>query len=81
MNCPICKHGETIRSTATIALDRVDPASGVSVTIVFRGVPAEVCDNCGEQFVDEPTTREVLRQADHAVRSGVQLEVRQYAAA
>ncbi|MDX2130987.1 MAG: type II toxin-antitoxin system MqsA family antitoxin [Planctomycetota bacterium] len=74
MNCPICKHGRTHPGKVTVTLDRG------SATIVFRSVPAEVCENCGEQFVDEATTRELLRQADASVKAGAEIEVRSFAA-
>jgi YgiT-type zinc finger domain-containing protein len=75
MRCTICKHGQTVPSKVTVTLDREGS------TIVFRQVPAEVCESCGEQYVDEKTTAEMLQQAAHAVRAGVEVEVRAYAAA
>lgn len=74
MKCPICKHGQTQPGLITVTLDR-DGA-----TVVFKGVPAEVCDNCGEEFVDSATTAELLKQAEVAVKSGIQVQVRAYAA-
>jgi hypothetical protein len=48
--------------------------------LVFKGVPAQVCQNCGEAYVDDATTRLVLQKAEEAARSGVQVDVRQFAA-
>ena len=31
--------------------------------LVVRDVPAEACENCGEAYVDEATTEELLRLA------------------
>jgi len=76
MNCPICKHGQTLPGKASVTL-----SDAASVTIVFKNVPALVCDNCGEEHVDEATTGELLRQAKAAVTAGIQAEVRSYAAA
>jgi YgiT-type zinc finger domain-containing protein len=75
MKCVICKHGETQPGTATITLERG------GATLVFKSVPALVCDNCGEEYVDEQTTAQLLQQAEAAARSGVQVEVRSYVAA
>ncbi len=75
MQCPICKHGETAAAEVTVTLERQN------ATLVFRQVPAEVCQTCGEQYVDEATTARLLTQANDAIRAGVQLEVRAYAAA
>jgi len=74
MRCPICKHGQTEVGTATVTLERD------GVTVVFRNVPAQVCQTCGEEYVDEATTGRLLAQASNAGRSGVQVEVRSYAA-
>jgi hypothetical protein len=44
-------------------------------------VPALICDNCGEEYVDEGTTARLLAIAEEAARSGVQVDVRDYIAA
>lgn len=75
MICVICKHGKTRSGTATVTLERAD------TTLVIKGVPAQVCANCGEEYVDEETTARLLRTAEEAARTGVQVDVRQYAAA
>jgi hypothetical protein len=36
------------------------------------GVPARVCDNCGEEYLDETMTAELLKTADAAAQAGVQ---------
>jgi len=75
MMCMICRNGETRPGTATVTLER-DGA-----TVVIKGVPARVCKNCGEEYVDEGITARLLKTAEEAVRSGVQVDVRTYAAA
>lgn len=42
MMCVICKNGETKPGKATVILERGE------VTLVIKGVPAEVCSNRGE---------------------------------
>ena len=74
MKCVICKHGSTRKEKVTVTLERGQ------TTLVFKGVPAEVCDNCGEEYVDEKTTARLLSEANTAAKSGVQVEVRAYAA-
>jgi YgiT-type zinc finger domain-containing protein len=76
MKCPICKHGETQPGQASVTLSKPGGA-----TIVFKDVPAQVCNNCGEEYVDEAVTSELLRQAAEAANAGVQVEVRSYLAA
>lgn len=75
MTCAICRCGETRIGTATVTLNRNE------LTVVFRGVPARVCDNCGEEYVDETTTSRLLRIAEEAGKVGVLVDVRQYVAA
>lgn len=74
MNCPICKHGLLGSGHATVTLQ----SNGS--TVVFKNVPAEVCGNCAEQYVDEATTSRLLDEVERAARNGVQVEVRSYAA-
>ncbi len=75
MKCPVCEHGETQSGTATVTLSREQ------LTLVVKSVPAQVCENCGEEYVDEATTGRLLETAGEAARSGVQVDVRQYIAA
>ncbi len=75
MKCVICKQGGTQAGKATVPLER-----GGSV-LVFKSVPAEVCANCGEEYVDESTTVKLLCAAEQAMKTGVQVDVREYIAA
>jgi hypothetical protein len=49
-------------------------------TLVIKSVPAQICDNCGEAYVDEEITRQLLGIAEEALRTGVQVDVREFAA-
>ena len=75
MTCVICKQAETEPGRATVVLER-DGA-----TLVFRDVPAHVCPNCGEEYVDEDVAATLLADAEHAVKTGVRVELREYMAA
>lgn len=75
MQCVICRHGETRPGTATVTLERDQ------MTLVVKAVPARVCANCGEEYLDETTTARLLAVLEEAARAGVQVEVRQYVAA
>lgn len=72
MKCPICKHGSTRPGYASITLERDD------ATLVFKHVPAEICDNCGEEFISEEVTGSLLERASVAAAEGVRVDVREY---
>ena len=72
MKCVVCKKGETKDGTTTLTLERD------GTTLVFKGVPARVCGNCGEAYVDGEITAGLLKTAEEAARSGIQVEIRQY---
>jgi YgiT-type zinc finger domain-containing protein len=73
MKCVICKEGLTTSGQVTVTLEKA------SSTLVFKGVPAQVCENCGEAYVNEEIAAELLQAAQEAIRTGVQVEVREYA--
>jgi YgiT-type zinc finger domain-containing protein len=75
VKCVICKNGETVPGTTSILLERD------KTTLVFKNVPADVCQNCGEGYMDEETTDRLLLMAEEAIRLGVQVDIRQYVAA
>jgi YgiT-type zinc finger domain-containing protein len=75
VKCVICRQGETVPGTTTVTLERDE------MTLVIRDVPAQVCENCGERYLDEPTTTRLIAILDDAARAGVQVEVRAYVAA
>jgi YgiT-type zinc finger domain-containing protein len=68
----ICKHGETKKGTTTVTLEK-----GGS-TIVFKEVPAHICDNCGEKYIDDSVTKELLKKAREIVKNGVEVDIRKY---
>jgi len=72
MKCAICKHGTPVPATTTVTLERG------GATIVFKEVPALVCDNCGERYLDEEITSIVLQQARELVKNGTQVEIRTF---
>src|SRR5712692_5571186 len=74
MKCVICKQGETEPGTTTMTLERD------TTTVVFKNVPAEVCENCGEAYLDAETTRHLLHIEEEAARVGEHVDVRSHAA-
>lgn len=70
MKCPICQKGETRPDSTTVTLE-VDQS-----TVVFKHVPADVCEVCGEAYVDEQMTTHLLSEARRAADLGVEVDVR-----
>ena len=72
MKCTICKHGETKLGATTITLEKGNS------TIVFKEVPAQICDNCGEKYIDQTTTKDLLSKAREIVKNGVEVDIKKY---
>jgi len=75
MKCLMCKNESTIPGTTTVTFERD------GMTLVIKNVPAQVCPNCGEAYVDEDVSAKLLESAEMAASEGVQVEVREYQAA
>jgi len=72
--CSVCHQGEPRPGTTTVTLERGE------LTFVAKDVPAMVCANCSE-YLDSFTTEQVLRMAEEAAASGVQVDIRAFRAA
>jgi len=68
----MCHAGSLREGATTVTMERGE------ATIVFKDVPAEVCEICGEAFVGEEISEDVYEQAEAAVEAGVQFDVRQW---
>ena len=74
MICIFCKHGKTYPGKVTVTLNKDE------ATFVFKNVPADVCENCGEFFLDENVTHELLQRAQKALDNGAEVDILRYAA-
>lgn len=74
MICTICQMGETEPGLVTVSLQRGES------TVIVKGVPAAVCANCGEYYLDDDVAARVLERAENAVRRGAEVEIIRYAA-
>lgn len=72
MKCIIYHEGETVSGFTTITLERD------SLTLVLKNVPAQVCANCGEAYVDEEVTSQLLEDAEAMAQAGALVDVRQF---
>ena len=69
MECVICKNGKTEQGFVTCSLERN------GVIIVFKNVPALVCQNCGDYYLTEETTNLLLEKAGKTLEKGVEFEI------
>lgn len=74
MKCAICRNGHTKPGTTTIVLQKDQS------TLVFKEVPAEICENCGEKYVSSEVNAQLLEEAHDALERHVSLELREFAA-
>jgi YgiT-type zinc finger domain-containing protein len=74
MKCVICKTGEIKPGLVTVTLLRGD------TTVLIKGTPAEVCENCGEYYLGEVVAHKVYAQAEEAVQRRAEVEILRYAA-
>ena len=74
MKCAICKNGTTEDGVTTIVLEQNE------LTLVFKNVPAKICNNCGEEYVSAEVNRAVLQHAREEKKRGVKLELLDFAA-
>jgi YgiT-type zinc finger domain-containing protein len=72
--CLLCKNGEIGPGETTVTLQRRQ------TTIILKGVPAEICDNCGEFYLSESVAQRVYAVAEAAVHSGAEVEILRFAA-
>ena len=75
MKCVICKNGETADGFTTV------PIEHEGMLLVMRGVPARVCQNWGEAYIDSKVTAEILQMAKEARGQRVEVDIRHYHAA
>ena len=74
MKCVLCKQGDTRHGKTTVTLQRDE------TTVILKGVPADVCANCGEYYLSDEVTSIVLDRAEQAARDGAEVEILRYVA-
>ena len=70
MKCVICQYGDANPGTATVTVRRE------SLTLVVKEVPALVCDNCVDEYVEDQVTAQIIETAQEALDADVQVDVR-----
>lgn len=74
MTCVICKQGQTRPGKVTVTLERE------GCTVIFKEVPADVCENRGEYYLPQDTTDLLMARAEQAILNGAEVQIVRYAA-
>jgi YgiT-type zinc finger domain-containing protein len=74
MKCVICRGGKPRPGFATVALTRDESV------FVLKGVPADICHDCGEYYLSDEMTGIVLDRAEQAIVRGSEVSIQRYAA-
>ena len=69
MKCSICKQGETHRGITTVTLQQQERV------IIFKKIPAHICENCGEYYLSARMTEQLLTKAQNAIDDGAEVEI------
>ena len=75
MKCLICKQDFVVNGSTTVTLERD------GLILVVKNVPARVCPNCGEAYIDEDAAAHLLETAEKMAQAGALVDVRQYVVA
>ena len=74
MKCVICKTGEMKSGEATVIMHRNE------TSVIIKNVPADICQTCGEYYLSEDMTEQVLKRAEEAYAKGAEVEILRFAA-
>lgn len=70
----MCKLGKTGPGLATVTLERD------GTVILVRGVPASICEDSAEYYLDSRVATQVYALAEDAARRRAEVEIVRYAA-
>lgn len=74
MDCIICKNGRTQAGLVTVTLQRG------GCTVVIKDVTADVCENCGEYYLQPNVSEAILAKAEAAAQQGTEVEIMRFVA-
>jgi YgiT-type zinc finger domain-containing protein len=70
--CTTCKNGVMRKGVASVTFDKDN------VIIVFRGVPAQVCDVCGDYTIEGSIAKTLLKTAKEERIKGHEISILNY---
>ena len=68
----MCKNGETKQGKSVITLTKG------KLVLTFKNVPAQICHDCSEEYIDEDTTNQLLQIANESFKKGVAFDLRDW---
>jgi YgiT-type zinc finger domain-containing protein len=74
MTCVICRQAEPVTGITSVSFERGE------YRLVIKNVPARICPNCGEAYVDEDVAAALLREAETSFALGMREDIREYPA-
>ncbi len=74
MKCIFCKQGDARPGEATVTLQRGE------TVVVVKGVPADICENCGEYYLSTAVSEKIMAKAEAAVENGAEVQILRYVA-
>ena len=72
MTCVICKNGETVPG------ETIYTGMEGETIVVIKGVPANVCDNCGEAYISSETTARLFKTVNDSANANAEVVVMTY---
>ena len=72
MNCIICRQAEIIEELTSVTFERDE------YRLVVNNVPARVCTNCAEAYVEEDVAIRLLSEAENLSAQGMMDDVIEY---
>ena len=74
MKCVMCKGGERAPGKTTVKVQRGE------TLVIIKDVPADVCQDCGEAYLDGNVAKKIEQQVEEAVARHTEIEILRYAA-
>ena len=69
MKCVLCETGTLKKGKTTVTLTKGDSI------VIFKQVPALICDQCGHYNLESATAKQLLKLAHEALKKGTELEI------
>lgn len=65
MKCLVCKHNRFKNGTTVLPIERGN------AILLITDIPARVCENCGETYIEEETAQDVQDLAEETLSGAV----------